>query len=156
MYNIDVHTCRVLDESVRSDIETQRLSLAKEKEDLEREQEAFEKRRQTLEEAQLRLEAERRDMEREHAAQVLPPFLNSSSLQNEVFADPPIGKRLAGSVGAAEEERRRAGGEGDRVGFTTRGVGEGENKVTCRGLYLCQKSFMVWFLLLDFFVHFVD
>lgn len=110
---LNKYTCRVLDDNLRSDIETQRLNLAKEKEDLEREQEAFEKRRQTLEEAQLRLEAERRDMELEHAAQVLPPFLNSSSLQNEVFTDPPIGKGLAESVGAAEEERRRAGSEGE-------------------------------------------
>lgn len=141
MYGIDVYMCRVLDESVRSDIETQRLSLAKEKEDLEREQEAFEKRRRTLEEAQLRLDAERRDMEREHAAQVLPPFLNSSSLQNKAFADPPIGKGLAESVGATEEERERAGGEGERVGFTTRAVGDGENKVAGRGLCLCSKNF---------------
>lgn len=58
------------DDIDRYEIESQRLSLAKEKENFEREQEAFEKRRKTLEEAQARLESERRNMEREHAAQV--------------------------------------------------------------------------------------
>lgn len=54
----------------RSEFESQRLSLVKEKEILEKEQEEFEKRRKSLEEAQAKLEAEKLEMEKEHAAQV--------------------------------------------------------------------------------------